>query len=599
MRALAEFIRNQQPDELRRLALVLLLSLLAVLVGFVAVGLPAAEWMLRHLGYWFMLGLVLVFGFSLARLWGTSGFRLSRVWQEHRRGALTVLVCSACLLAMDRVAYKVQFDEQVIQATAQNLHLTKEVGALVRTYTLSGSQLPLEAMLDKRPFLLPFLGSVLHDLTGYRTLNLFLLNAALVPVLLGLVYHIGCRLVSKAGGIVSVLVLTTLPVLGQAATGTGLEVINLAMLAATLAAAIGYVRDPGSERLAVLCLCAVLLSQCRYESVLFALPAGLCVLWGWWRVRRILLPWQACVTPLLFIPYALHNRVLSATPRLWQLGEGQSSRFSVSYLADNLEGARRYLFVHDRDLGASLLLAYLGVACLLALPWVLRRVRPVGEDRPVLGVVGLFGLFVAGNLGMLMFYYWARLDDPVASRFSLPLYLMLALVIGLVTGLLFAGRPRAWGLGAAMLFVYAMAVLRPATAHAFYTEYNLSARVIEWETDFISRMPPRERLVIGNRSILPFTIERVAGVPRQGVEASLDRIRFHLEARTFEEVLVLQTLRPGSAEGDYYLDPADALPSGWETRVLAEKRFGAVLERISVLVSMPAPVAAASASSGT
>jgi len=592
MRALAEHFRNQPASDKRRLLLALLTALLALVVGFQAISLPGAEWLIRNCGYWFILVLVLLFSSALWRLSRSEGLGPRRLWAEHRRGVLTVLLCSAFVLSMDRFAYKVQFDEQVIQATAQNLHFTKEVGALVRAYNLGDSFLPLDAMLDKRPYLLPFIGSVLHDLTGYRTLNLFLFNTSLVPLLLGLVYYIASKLATKEGGVVAVLALSTLPLLGQTATSAGMEILNLTMLAGTLAAALRYVDRPGEQRLALLCLCSVMLSQCRYESVIFALPVGVCILWGWWRAGRILLPWQACVTPLLFIPYALHNRVLSASPRLWQLNEGQSSRFSVGYLHDNLVGALKYLFGYDIKLSASLLLGYLGVLCLLALPWVLRNERRLVADRGRWKVFALFALVVAGNLGMLMFYYWAQLDDPIASRFALPLYLVLAITVGHVLGRVFAGRRLAWGTAAGLLLIYVMAVLKPTVAHAHYTEYNQSARLLEWETDFISRMPSRSRLVIANRSSLPFTIEGVPSMPRFGVEHALERLRFHMEARTFEEILVLQTLRPGSVNGDYYLDGKDALPEGWVTEVIVEKRFGAALERICRLVALPPAKAA-------
>jgi hypothetical protein len=589
MRALAKFIRSQEPSDLRRLLLALLVALLALVLGFHAVGLGAAESFIRHGGYWFMMVLMLMFCGSLWELWRSEATGLRMLWGSHRAGILTVLVCSAFVLSMDRFAYKVQFDEQVIQATAQNLHFTKEVGALVRAYTLGGSFLPIDAMMDKRPYLLPFLGSLLHDFTGYRTLNLFLFNAALVPVLLGLVYRIGDRLGGKRAGLVAVLALSTLPLLGQTATSAGMEMLNLTMLAATLMAALRYVEAPDARRLALLCLCSVLLSQCRYESVIFALPVCACILWGWRKSGRILLPWQACVTPLLFIPYALHNRVLSATPRLWQLNEGQSSRFSLSYLQGNLSGAVRYLFFYDINLSASMLLGYLGLLCVALLPWVLRRERRAGAALSGWAVFGLFAALIVGNLAMLMFYYWAQLNDPIASRFALPLYLTLALTIGYVSTRLLEGRPRAWSALGVLFLAYVMGVLKPAMAHAFYTEYNLGARVVEWSTEEIDAMPPRSRLVIANRSSLPFIIECQPSLPRLAIEIGIEKLRFHMEGRTFEEVLVLQTLRPGSVDGDYYIDPKDVLPEGWKTEVIAEKRFGAVLERISRLVALPPP----------
>jgi hypothetical protein len=38
-----------------------------------------------------------------------------------------------------------------------------------------------------------------------------------------------------------------------------------------------------------------------------------------------------------------------------------------------------------------------------------------------------FGAGIVGNLVLIMFYYWSRLDDTIASRFALPMCLLLAL----------------------------------------------------------------------------------------------------------------------------------------------------------------------------
>jgi Na+/proline symporter len=41
---------------------------------------------------------------------------------------------------------------------------------------------------------------------------------------------------------------------------------------------------------------------------------------------------------------------------------------------------------------------------------------------------------IIGNLTMLMFYYWSRLDEVIASRFALPLYFLLALLSARLVG---------------------------------------------------------------------------------------------------------------------------------------------------------------------
>ena len=110
------------------------------------------------------------------------------------------------------------------------------------------------------------------------------------------------------------------------------------------------------------------------------------------------------------MPYAWHNRVLSATPLLWQLHEGQTSRFSVSYLAGNLQGAWRFFFNLGPGLANSFYLSALGATALIWLgiaAWRWIRNPERSSISPEIAVLGAFGAGVAGNLALWMFYYWS------------------------------------------------------------------------------------------------------------------------------------------------------------------------------------------------
>jgi hypothetical protein len=67
-----------------------------------------------------------------------------------------------------------------------------------------------------------------------------------------------------------------------------------------------------------------------------------------------------------------------------------------------------------------------------------------------------------------------------------------------------------------------------------------------------------------------------------------DRILYHLEQGTFQEVLVFQRFRPTSADGEFGLDPEDILPEGFKLERVTERRFGASLHRISRLITIDA-----------
>jgi len=140
-----------------------------------------------------------------------------------------------------------------------------------------------------------------------------------------------------------------MPLLGQQASGAGMELHNLTMLAGVMVIAILYLRAPSPDRLSLLVLGAVLLAQSRYESAVFVVPVAAVIVAGWLRAQRVFFTWPTICVPLLLVPCLWHHRVLSASPSLWQLQEGQTSRFSVDYLPGNLEGAWNFFFNFSCD----------------------------------------------------------------------------------------------------------------------------------------------------------------------------------------------------------------------------------------------------------
>jgi hypothetical protein len=594
MNLLSQFVSD--PPTRKRLLLFGLSGALALLIGFVVVTPHAAEVLIAHAGYYYMLGLFGLFGFYAIRVARPR----QAVWSDWLRRpgwpALAIAGATAFALWSDPFQHKVLFDEYVLQATAFHMHVTKEIGTVIRAYDFNGTWLPIDTFLDKRPYFFTFVLSLVHDLAGYRIANVFFLNAALTAAFLSLAYWFGRELTDRAGGLLVVVLLVTMPLFGQNATGAGMDMHNLTMLILVMCLALLYLRAPDGDRLALLCLATVLLAQSRYESVIFVVPVAVVVLAGWGRARRVLLPWAAVATPLLLIPYAWHQRYVSAAPLLWQLGEGQKTRFGSGYLAENLRNAVEFLFSFRNVYANSWYLSVLGCAGLVyflvgATRWVRRR--PALPPEQVVAV--LFGTAIAGNFVMLMFYYWSRLTDSIAARFALPACLLFALAAAVLArrldGRWPATRVAFWGAGA-FLLVSAL----PAMAHRLYTSQNLVMQEVDWEHDFVMPRGPGTRLFISNKSSIPWMLWQipslVIGVARQRG----DQLRYHMAQGTFREILVAQALRPTTPDGRFGVDPDDLLPENFQLETLAEKRFGGRMARLSRLVAVaPEPVAPAKA----
>ncbi len=584
------FRREADP---RRITLFALCGGLAIVLGFVAVAPRTASRLISNGGYFYMLGLFALF---IYYFWRVARTRRTMWLGWLRRPGWTGLALAAAwafVLWSDPFRHKVLFDEYVLQATAQHMHATKEIGTVIRAYDLFGTWQPIDTFLDKRPYFFTFLLSLVHDATGYRLANIFFLNSALTLALLGLVYWFARELTNRAGGLLAVALLATMPLLGQNATGAGMEIHNLLMLLFTMCAALLYLRAPDNDRLALLCLSTVLLAQSRYESVIFVAPVAAVIVVGWRRAGRVLLPAVAIATPLLLVPYAWHNRVLSNSPVLWQLNEGQTARFSTTYLKTNLEGARAFYFNVGPVLANSWWLSVLGV---IALVWLLvavvRRRISLRGATPDQTVLALFGLGVAGNLGMLMFYYWSRLDDTIASRFALPSYLCAALLAVLMLRRFDARWPatRAAFFGTG---VFLLVLALPAMAQRLYTNQNLVMQEMEWERALVAARPAGRVLVVSNKSTIPWVLWQIPSIINGVARQRAEQIAWHMREHTFSEVIVAQALRPTTANGNFGVDPEDAMPKNYRLETIAEKRFGGRMARLSRLVSIePEPVKA-------
>jgi hypothetical protein len=586
-------------DATRRLVLLVVCGLAAIVLGFVVVSPFAGKDLIVAGGYYFILGLFALFVFYAWRVAGPGW----RDWSERirRPDAVVLLIAAASVFTIwsDPFRHKILFDEYVLQATALHLHATKEVGTVIRAYDIGGWWVPIDTFLDKRPYFFAFLVSLVHDLTGYRMANIFVVNALLAPCFLGLVYWLGRTVAGRGAALIAVGLLATMPLLGQQVSGAGFELHNLTMLALVMVLAIAYLRAPGEDRLSLLVLGTLLLAQSRYESVIFVFSAAAVIVAGWLRAGRIIVSWPAVVAPLLLIPYAWHNRYLSASPILHQLAEGQTSRFSTEYLRGNLEGAWGFFFNTEPSIANSWYLSALGLVgigygCFETWRWS-RAARRRDADPAAL-VLWAFGLGVAANLALLMFYYWSKLDDVMASRFALPMCLVLALVAARVVHVLAERWRPAVKFAAVGLAVWTFGWGIPAMARREYTNMNLVMQEVEWEHEQLMGRPGRV-LFITNKSTIPFVLWRVPtiinGVGRQRGE----QIRYHLREGTFDEVIISQALRPTTINGDMGVDPDDVMPSNYRLETVAEKRFGGRWVRLSRLVGIdPAPAAEPTAS---
>ncbi|MFM7749558.1 MAG: glycosyltransferase family 39 protein, partial [Opitutaceae bacterium] len=385
-------------------------------------------------GYWMVLA-----GFA-AWLWSlreTFAADFAGRWRPRPDfpGMLVIASGGLMLLVHEAAGFKIVMDELMLLGTSMSMHLDRTVLTPLRGNDIQGAFEILDGVVDKRPLFFPFLLSLVHDVSGYRPGNAFVLNGVLTFVLLALAWTLGRRLAGRTGGALAVLLLAGLPLLGQNATGGGFELLNLVMILATLLLGVRFVERRDGPSLAAFVLAAVLLSQVRYESVVFLVPVACVVVGVWIRDGRAGLPWLVVAAPLLLIHVPLHQRIFDLRASAWELASkpGFTEPFSFAYVPENLAHALAFFFGRASDQPNSPVLSALGcLAAPLALLGVARWRRDPAGVPAASAVTAVFGLGFLLHFALLMGYFWGRFDDPVIRRLSLPAHLGLVLAILIV-----------------------------------------------------------------------------------------------------------------------------------------------------------------------
>src|SRR5688500_18226552 len=146
----------------RRCWLLVLTSLLAIVLGFVAIPDTTALVLVSRFGFWFVL---LTFVLWIRALWQTFApeLRTLRTKTIDWGSVVVVILGGVVLLSHEPFGFKIVMDELMLLGTSMSMHLDKSALAPLRGNDIQGAFVILDGILDKRPLFFPFLVSMVHD----------------------------------------------------------------------------------------------------------------------------------------------------------------------------------------------------------------------------------------------------------------------------------------------------------------------------------------------------------------------------------------------------------------------------------------------------
>jgi hypothetical protein len=457
---------------------------------------------------------------------------------------------------------KINYDEHVLLSISRTMHLEQKAAWVAEAKLIGGSVVPMALIVDKRPVFYPFLLSFIHKVSGYRIENIYLLNGLLCAAFLVFSYLLFRRFGGAVSGLAGATLIASVPLLAQNATAGGFDLLNATLLAALAWSSVRYLEHSVSERLGLMVWLALLLANTRYESALFLLiPTGAFTFVAL-RERGLPAagPWIAAA-PLGLLPALFANAVFSNHESFFQVPK--EAFWSVGHYVSNLEHAVAYMFNFEPGGTNAWWLAALGAFTLPASLLVLRRAWVSRMDTGLYRAFAISTLVVALQVTLILGLGWGRWDDPLVSRFTLPLWWLLAWsAVVCAAHLKQHGVKRAPALLLGGAFFCAVVL---GTGRSAYAKDTLSMRLpmaLDWTRSRLEAWDPKRRSLVLADSTLPYTN---AGFSSNTVEKALinrEQLRAAVRYQLYGEIFVVVGWQRALPGGDWeYPDAVGRLMS--------------------------------------
>ena len=568
-----------------RLWSLLMVSAGVVLFRLFGAGVPFACWFQTRLGYYVVLALLLICIFFANRVADRFGWKFWWRVQANRWVLLGIVVLTAYVHLHEPHVMRVLYDEPTHALGGLMMHWDKSAALASQgnyvgdTYTLTGTYASF------RQYLFPLLVSLLHDLTGYRDGNVFVLNLLLTPAVLWLAYVLGRMLAGDLAGWVAMILMGLLPLFAQSATSGQYDVLNIVLIGAVILVATHYSEARKDDRPVLLDLglaLALLLACTRTESILYVVPVGLVVLAVWVRERAVELSGFAVVSPLFLLPNLMCNLIMVNTaatmvPEARKAGE---AFFDVNNLPSHLAEAVFYFFNFDRGSTNSVALSLLGI---LGGVGLLVVATGAGVRQRCLGPAQVVCVFLVWTVVMYLFIltnFWGSPIDGVATRFCLPVMFVGAVCGGWILTQSPWVRTR-YGWVFAGLAVWGVVQAAPMSSRAFSTFAMVTARADYWFLEFAASKSRTATMFIEDKNSM-FLAHRYASSRLACLRDTPSVFVRALKAGLYHEMYVFQMLERNNTTGEWVARRGQEVPDRISVELVEERPVSAIyMARIS------------------
>jgi hypothetical protein len=356
------------------------------------------------------------------RLINVYGRRMMAGARRHWTGLLLAGGLVAFIFVVSPPKFKVLTDESNLIAVSMMMHENKTATIPIEGIYTDFAPPHFLTQVPKRPIFFPFLVSLLHATIGYSPYNGFVLNFILGWALLYCMYLFVSNALGKAYGLLSMLLLASAPIFVVYVTSSGFEVLNalIILVSFTLLVEV-YDRRAEVNTTELLLLTLLLLSHCRYESLIY-IPVFVLVLVPYlWRQQFFRkMSGLTVAMPLFLLPVFWQRLTHLHIPEInkvdYNLVQKVTAPFSLQNLLQHLDDNIYVLLGIDPKWGFSFVLAAMGIVgfYLICSDWI--RGKELLLKKPVLwSGITTFVLLLA----LISAFFWGRFTIPMDNRLAL------------------------------------------------------------------------------------------------------------------------------------------------------------------------------------
>jgi len=271
----------------------------------------------EDLGYYFILVSFI--------LWATYLFKLylkkiKDIILEHYQGLLLSVLLLVLIFCIAPPKFKVLSDETNLIGVSMAMYQSKKVSLPLKGFNLEYKKPEYNSVIDKRPLLFPLLVSFVHSVRGYSAFNGFVVNFIAGVGVLFIFYLFIYTHFSRIYGLLSILMFASFPGFVTWVTSSGFETLNLFFIIFTIFLFNKVITTKSIQHAELLFLTLVLISQCRYESIIFTIAILFLVPMLFNKESISALSIITFITPILFIPVIWSPRLYADLPDINRVG---------------------------------------------------------------------------------------------------------------------------------------------------------------------------------------------------------------------------------------------------------------------------------------